>query len=66
MALKVELRKGETVEKALRKLKKKLDRENVIIDARNNRYFTPPSEEKKLRKKKLKFNDYLRNKYRDM
>ena len=35
----IRIRKGETLDKALRRLKKRLDRENVIKDARNNRYY---------------------------
>ena len=34
----IRVRKGESLDKALRRLKKRLDRENVIKDARNNRY----------------------------
>ena len=39
MPVEVKLRKGEAMEKALRRLKKKLDREGVIRDVRQKRYF---------------------------
>ena len=39
MSVEVRLRKGEAMEKALRRLKKKLDREGVIRDIRQKRYF---------------------------
>lgn len=62
----VSIRKGETVEKALRRLKKRLDREQVIIQAREKRYFRKPSAKKQEKKKKLKFQDMLRRRYADM
>ena len=51
MAVDVRLRKGEAMEKALRRLKKKLDREGVIRDARQKRYFEKPSEIKRRKRK---------------
>ena len=42
MSVEVRLRKGEAMEKALRRLKKKLDREGVIRDIRQKRYFEKP------------------------
>ena len=47
MAIEVKIRKGEPVERALRRLKKKLDREGVIKDVRGNRYFEKPSATKR-------------------
>ena len=43
MSVGVKIRKGEPMEKAIRRLKKKLDREGVIRDVRANRYFEKPS-----------------------
>lgn len=48
------------MERALRRLKRKLDREGVIRDARAKRYFEKPSEAKRRREKVLAFNNYLR------
>ena len=40
----VKVRKGETVDKALRRLKKKLDREGLMREIRARRHFEKPSE----------------------
>ena len=61
MSIEVKIRKNEPVERALRRLKKKLDRENVIKDVRGNRYFEKPSEAKRRRKKVEAFNTMLRH-----
>jgi small subunit ribosomal protein S21 len=50
MSVEIKIRKGETVDKALRRLKKKIDREGIIKDARAKRGFekrgrTPPPQE---------------------
>lgn len=66
MSVEVKTRKGETVDKLLRRLKKKLDREEIIIQARDKRYFKKPSEVKKLKTKELAFTDKLRRRYADM
>ena len=63
MSVEVKLRKGEAMEKALRRLKKKLDREGVIRDIRQKRYFEKPSEIKRRKKKVAAFNNMLRQRY---
>lgn len=63
MAIEVKIRKNEPVDRALRRLKKKLDREGVIKDVRANRYFEPPSQAKRRKKKVLNFNNMIRCKY---
>ncbi len=60
MPVDVNIRKGESVERALRRLKKRLDREGVIRDARNKRYFEKPSEVRRRKKKMAAFNNMLR------
>ena len=40
----IRLKKGEPVERALRRLKKKIDREGTLKAVRNNRHFEKPSE----------------------
>ena len=42
MSVEVKLRKSEPLEKALRRLKKKLDREGVLRDVKAKRYFEKP------------------------
>lgn len=63
MSIEVKIRKNEPVERALRRLKKKLDREGVIKDVRANRYFEKPSQAKRRQKKIAAFNNMLRVKY---
>ena len=66
MSLDVAVRKGEPVERALRRLKKRLDREGVIRDVRAKRYFEKPSQAKRRKKKELDFNNMLRVRYSKM
>ena len=66
MAVEVRIRKGETMDKAIRRLKKKLDRENVIRDVRAKRYFEKPSARKRRLNAELAFNCMLRQRYENM
>jgi small subunit ribosomal protein S21 len=43
----VKVRKGETVEKALRRLKKILDKEGIMKEIRAHRYFEKPCEKRR-------------------
>ena len=43
----VRLKKGEPIDKALRRLKKKLDKEGTLKEIRNRRYYEKPSETKR-------------------
>ena len=63
MPVEVKIRKGEPMERALRRLKKKLDREGVIRDVRAKRYFEKPSEIKRRKKKVAAFSNMLRVRY---
>lgn len=63
MPVEVRMRKGEAMEKALRRLKKKIDREGIIRDVRQKRYFEKPSEIKRRKKKVAAFNNMLRQRY---
>jgi small subunit ribosomal protein S21 len=40
----IRLKKGEPIDKALRRLKKKLDKEGTLKEIRNRRYYEKPSE----------------------
>lgn len=40
----VRMKKGEPIDKALRRLKKKMDKEGTLKDIRNRRYYEKPSE----------------------
>jgi small subunit ribosomal protein S21 len=59
--IEVTLRKGEGVEKALRRLKKRLDRESVLTDAKTKRYYEKPSERRRRKMKVANFTNYLRS-----
>ena len=52
----VRLKKGESVDKALRRLKKKLDREGVLREARLRRSHEKPSQKKRRKAKEPKIN----------
>ncbi len=54
------------MEKALRRMKKKLDREGTLKEVRNHRHFEKPSEKKRRRMKVAKFNAMLSARYADM
>ena len=66
MPIEVNIHKGEPMEKAIRRLKKRLDREGIIRDARAKRYFEKPSEVKRRKKKVLSFNNMLRLRYENL
>jgi ribosomal protein S21 len=63
MPVEVRMRKGEAMEKALRRLKKKIDREGIIRDVRQKRYNEKPCEIKRRKKKVAAFNNMLRQRY---
>ncbi len=50
----VRLKKGESVDKALRRLKKKLDREGTLREARTRRNYEKPSEKRRRKAKEPK------------
>jgi len=52
----VRLKKGESVEKALRRLKKKLDREGTLREARQRKNHEKPSEKKRRKLKTPRIN----------
>ena len=63
MPVEVRMRKGEAMEKALRRLKKKIDREGIIRDVHQKRYFKKPCEIKRRKRKIAAFNNMLRQRY---
>ena len=48
----VRIKKGEPIDKVLRKLKKKMDKEGVLKELRNRRYYEKPSEAKRRSRKR--------------
>lgn len=61
----VKLKKGEPVDRALRRLKKKVDRENTLRDVRMKRHYEKPSETKRRKMKVSKFSAMLAARYAD-
>lgn len=57
----IRLKKGESVERALKRLKKIMDKEGLLKQLRNNRYYEKPCE--KARKKSARAR--IRNKSRN-
>jgi small subunit ribosomal protein S21 len=62
----IRLRKGESVEKALRRLKKKIDREGTLREVRNHRHYEKPSERRRRKEKVARFSAMLSARYADM
>ena len=46
-ATEIRMKKGEPIDRALRRLKKKLDKEGTLKELRNRRHFERPSEQKR-------------------
>jgi len=59
----VKLRRGEPVEKAIRRLKKKLDREQTLVQVRLHRRFEKPSAKKRRKQKAARFAAMLKERY---
>ena len=62
----IKLKKGEPVEKALRRLKKKIDREGVLNEIRGHRHFEKPSERRRRKMKVARFSAMLTARYADL
>ena len=62
----IKLKKGEPVEKALRRLKKKIDREGTLNEVRNHRHFEKPSEKRRRKMKVARFSAMLSARYAEM
>jgi small subunit ribosomal protein S21 len=59
----VYLKKGEPVDKALRRLKKKLDREQTLVQVRLHRRFEKPSARKRRKQKAARFAAMLKERH---
>ena len=66
MSLAVKVQKGEPVERSLRRLKKALDREGIILAVRARRYFVKPAQKRRRKRKELDFQNMLRVRYSKM
>jgi small subunit ribosomal protein S21 len=63
MSIEIKIRKNEPVDRALRRMKKKLERENIIKDVRAKRYFEKPCERRRRKEKVMAFTQMLRRRY---
>ena len=55
----VNLRPDEPIDRALKRLKRQLDRDDVMRDCRKRRYYQKPSAVKRQKMKEAKFKAYL-------
>ncbi|MHB1309224.1 MAG: 30S ribosomal protein S21 [Limisphaerales bacterium] len=62
----IKLKKGESIEKALRRLKKKVDREGTLRQVRSHRHYEKPSERRRRKMKVAKFSAMLAARYADL
>ena len=62
----IRLKKGEPVERALQRLKKKIDREGTLKEVRNHRHFEKPSEKRRRKEKAARFSAMLTARYADL
>jgi len=59
----IKLKKGEPVERAIRRLKKKLDREQTLKQFRERRRFEKPSVKRRRKQKAARFAAMLKARY---
>jgi small subunit ribosomal protein S21 len=62
----IKLKKGESLEKVLRRLKKRLDREGTLKEVRSHRYYEKPSEKRRRKLKIARFSAMLSARYADL
>ena len=62
----IRLKKGEPVDRALRRLKKKDAREGTLKIVRNHRHFEKPSEKRRRKEKVARFSAMLTARYADL
>jgi small subunit ribosomal protein S21 len=62
----IRLKNGEAVDRALRRLNMKIDREGVLQEVRNHRRFEKPSERRRRKMKAARFSAMLTARYADL
>ena len=62
----IKLKKGEPIDRALRRLKKKADREGTLKEVRSHRHFEKPSEHRRRKLKVARFSAMLAARYADV
>ena len=63
MSIEIKIRKNEPIDRALRRMKKRLDRENIIKGVRAKRYYEKPCERRRRKEKVMAFTAMLRRRY---
>lgn len=63
MSIEIKIRRNEPVDRAIRRLKKKLERENIIKGVRAKRYFEKPCDKRRRKVKVMAFTQMLRNRH---
>lgn len=56
----IRLKKGETIDRALKRMKKILDKEGLIKQIRANRYFEKPSEKRRKKEARARIRAFSR------
>ncbi|MBO4287651.1 MAG: 30S ribosomal protein S21 [Kiritimatiellae bacterium] len=64
--IQLRLKKGESVERALKRLKKILDKEGLLKQLRNNRYFEKPCEKARKKSARARIRSRSRRGMREM
>jgi len=62
----IKLKKGEPVDRTLRRLKKKIDREGVLKEVRSHRHYEKPGEQRRRKTKVARFSAMLSARYADL
>ena len=57
----VNLKKGENVDKALKRLRKKVDREDTLKELRERKYFKKPSKKRYEEERRRNYNQRIRS-----
>ena len=65
MSIEIKIRTNEPIDRAIRRMKKKLERENIIKGTRAKRYFEKPCEKRRRREKVMAFTAMLRRRHAD-
>ena len=60
--IEIKLKRNESVDRALKRLKKKMDRDGILKEVRSRRHYQKPSVKKRQKMKVAKFSQYLRSK----
>ena len=64
--IQIRLKKGESVERALKRLKKIMDKEGLLKQLRNNRYFEKPCEKARRKSARARIRSNSRRLMREM